>query len=127
MNWYLKVIRDNYANFVGRARRQEYWMFAFINLIIALILSMLDTVLFRGDTPILSGIYGLAILIPGIAVAVRRLHDTDRTGWWLLLALIPVVGTIILIIMMCIDSTPGPNRYGANPKHIGNTTPTLPT
>lgn len=120
MNWYLKVVRDNYANFKGRARRQEYWMFAFINLIIMLILNTIDRVAFSADMAILSSIYGLAILIPGIAVAVRRLHDTDRSGWWALLGLIPIVGTIILIVMMCFDSTPGTNRFGPNPKHIGN-------
>ena len=120
MNWYLKVVRDNYANFKGRARRQEYWMFAFINLIIMLILNTIDRVAFSADMAILSSIYGLAILIPGIAVAVRRLHDTDRSGWWALLGLIPIVGTIILSVMMCFDSTPGTNRFGPNPKHIGN-------
>ncbi len=120
MNWYLKVVRDNYANFKGRARRQEYWMFAFINLIIILILNTIDRVAFSADMAILSSIYGLAILIPGIAVAVRRLHDTDRSGWWALLGLIPIVGTIILIVMMCFDSTSGTNRFGPNPKHIGN-------
>lgn len=120
MNWYLKVVRDNYTNFTGRARRQEYWMFAFINLIIILILNTIDRVVFSADMAILSSVYLLAILIPGIAVAVRRLHDTDRSGWWALLGLIPIVGTIILIVMMCIDSTPGINRFGPNPKHIGN-------
>lgn len=120
MNWYLKVVRDNYANFKGRARRQEYWMFAFINLIIILILNTIDRVAFSADMAILSSVYGLAILIPGIAVAVRRLHDTDRSGWWALLGLIPIVGTIILIVMMCFDSTSGTNRFGPNPKHIGN-------
>lgn len=120
MNWYLKVVRDNYANFMGRARRQEYWMFAFINLIIILILNTIDRVAFSPDMPLLSSIYGLAILLPGIAVAARRLHDTDRSAWWLLLAFIPVIGAIILIVMMCFDSTSGENRFGPNPKRIGN-------
>lgn len=120
MNWYLKVVRDNYANFMGRARRQEYWMFAFVNLIIMLILNTIDRVVFSADIAILSSIYGLAILIPGIAVAVRRLHDTDRSGWWVLLGLIPIVGTLILIVIMCFDSTLGTNRFGPNPKHVGN-------
>ncbi len=120
MNWYLKVVRDNYANFMGRARRQEYWMFAFINLIIILILNTIDRVAFSPDMPLLSSIYGLAILLPGIAVAARRLHDTDRSAWWLLLAFIPVIGAIILIVMMCFDSTNGENRFGPNPKRIGN-------
>ena len=120
MNWYLKVVRDNYVNFMGRARRQEYWMFAFINLIIMLILNTIDRVVFSSDMPLLSSIYGLAILLPGIAVAARRLHDTDKSAWWLLLAFIPIIGVIVLIVMMCFNSTPGENRFGPNPKHIGN-------
>lgn len=82
MNWYLKVVRDNYANFNGRARRQEYWMFAFINLIIAVALTIVDIMLFDSGMRIISSLYALAIIIPSIAVAVRRLHDTSRSGWW---------------------------------------------
>lgn len=120
MNWYLKVVRDNYANFNGRARRQEYWMFAFINLIVIVSLIIIDIILFDSGMWIISSLYFLAIIIPGIAVAVRRLHDTSRSGWWVLLALIPIVGTLILLVFMCIDSTSGQNQYGPNPKHVGN-------
>lgn len=120
MNWYLKVVKGNYANFKGRARRQEYWMFAFINLMIAVLLSIVDTVVFSAGNFIFSSLYMLIVLIPGIAVAVRRLHDTSRSGWWMLLAVIPVIGVLALIIMMCVDSTPAPNQYGSNPKGIGN-------
>ena len=81
MNWYLKVVRDNYANFKGRARRQEYWMFAFINLIIILILNTIDRVAFSADMAILSSIYGLAILIPGIAVAGSAAFARYRSQW----------------------------------------------
>ena len=125
MNWYLKVVKDNYANFKGRARRHEYWMFAFINLMIAVLLSIIDAVVFGPGNFMLSSLYMLVVLIPGIAVAVRRLHDTGRSGWWMLLALIPVIGVVALIVMMCIDSTPAPNRYGASPKRIGNYTQPL--
>lgn len=120
MNWYLKVVKGNYANFRGRARRQEYWMFAFINLMFAVLLSMIDRLVFDAGNFILSSLYMLIVLIPGIAVAVRRLHDTSRSGWWMLLAFIPVIGVVALIMMMCVDSTPAPNRYGPNPKGIGN-------
>lgn len=120
MNWYLKVVKDNYANFKGRARRQEYWMFAFIHLMIAVLLSIIDTVMFGPSNFTLSSLYLLIVLIPGVTVAVRRLHDTSRSGWWVLLALIPVIGVLALIVMMCIDSTPAPNQYGTNPKGIGN-------
>lgn len=118
MEWYLKVVRDNYANFQGRARRQEYWMYALINLIIVIILSMFDTLLFSSGNNFISGIYSLAVLLPGIAVSVRRLHDTDRSGWWLLLTFIPIVGVIILLIFMCVEGDHANNRFGSNPKAL---------
>lgn len=118
MEWYLKVVRDNYANFQGRARRQEYWMYALINLIIVIILSMFDTLLFSSGNNFISGIYSLAVLLPGIAVSVRRLHDTDRSGWWLLLTFIPIVGVIILLIFMCVEGDHVNNRFGSNPKAL---------
>lgn len=119
MNWYLKVVKDNYANFKGRARRQEYWMFAFVHLMIAVVLSMVDIMIFGPSNLMLTSLYMLLVLLPGIAVAVRRLHDTGRSGWWILLALIPVAGIIALIAIMCIEGTPAPNRYGVNPKGHG--------
>jgi uncharacterized membrane protein YhaH (DUF805 family) len=116
MEWYLKVVRDNYANFQGRARRQEYWMYALINLMIVLVLGIFDTLLFSSGNNFISGIYSLAVLVPGIAVSVRRLHDTDRSGWWLLLVLIPIIGIIILLVLMCIEGNSASNRFGTNPK-----------
>jgi len=118
MNWYLKVVRDNYANFSGRARRQEYWMFFLINVLITIGLSVVDGILGFGvgTFGLLSMLYGLAVLIPGLAVGVRRLHDTGRSGWWILIALIPLLGAIVLIIFLVMDSEPGSNQYGPNPK-----------
>jgi len=112
MNWYLHVLK-NYANFNGRARRQEYWMFFLINFIITVVLSFFEmkTGLFG-----ISMVYGLAVLVPSLAVAVRRLHDTDRSGWWLLVGLIPILGVIVLLIFFIMDGTPGNNRFGASPK-----------
>lgn len=118
MEWYLKVVRDNYANFQGRARRQEYWMYALINLIIVVILSIIDTLIFNSGNNFISGIYSLAVLIPGIAVSVRRLHDTDRSGWWLLLSLIPIVGIIVLLVFMASEGDRANNRFGTNPKAL---------
>ncbi|MBV9455622.1 MAG: DUF805 domain-containing protein [Rubrobacter sp.] len=119
MSWYLEVLK-NYAVFSGRARRKEYWMFLLINLVIVLVLNFIDyltgTFSPRAGVGLLGGLYSLAVLIPSIAVAVRRLHDTGRTGWWILIGLIPVIGSIIFLIFMVLDSEPGTNEYGPNPK-----------
>lgn len=114
MNWYLSVIK-NYTGFSGRARRKEYWMFVLINMIICAVLNVIQSVIGMG-TPYISIIYSLGVLLPSIAVAIRRLHDTDRSGWWLLLSLIPVIGTIVIIVFLCQNGTAGNNRFGANPK-----------
>ena len=116
MEWYLEVLRK-YAVFSGRARRKEYWMFVLINMLIALALGVLDGIL--GGGGLLGGLYSLAILIPSLAVAVRRLHDTGRSGWWILICLIPLLGAIVLLIFMVIDSDPGANEFGRNPKAVG--------
>jgi len=120
MNWYLQALKQ-YAVFKGRARRKEYWFFALFNLIVSIVLTVdymtgsLDPELGVG---LLSGIYSLAILIPSLAVTVRRLHDTDRTGWWVLIAFIPFIGAIVLLVFMLLDSKPGDNQYGPNPKGV---------
>jgi len=119
MNWYLEVFK-NYAVFGGRARRKEYWYFALFNFLVFFLLTFIDSVIgsFNSEVGIglLGGIYSLAVLIPAIAVSVRRLHDTNRSGWWLLIELIPVIGTIVLLIFMVQDSQPSENQYGLNPK-----------
>ena len=121
MNWYLEVLRK-YAVFTGRARRKEYWYYFLINFLIITVLLIIDNMLgtleHEAGMGLLSGIYALAVLIPGIAVAVRRLHDTDRVGWWVLIALIPIVGPIILIFFLIQDSAAGDNRFGPNPKGL---------
>lgn len=119
MNWYLKVLKQ-YADFSGRARRKEYWMFVLFNMIFAIVAAILDNVLGiamegTGYGP-LYGIYALAVLIPGLAVAVRRLHDVGKSGWMILIALIPLVGAIWLLVLLVTDSNPGKNQYGQNPK-----------
>jgi uncharacterized membrane protein YhaH (DUF805 family) len=112
MQWYLKVIK-NYVGFQGRARRKEYWMFVLISFIISAVLSIVESI--ADLSTFLSGLYSLAVLLPSLAVGVRRLHDTGRSGWWLLISLIPLIGTIILIVFMCQDSEED-NTYGQNPK-----------
>jgi uncharacterized membrane protein YhaH (DUF805 family) len=119
MNWYLEVLKK-YAVFSGRARRTEYWMFILFNIIITVVLALIDyltgTFSPRAGVGLLGGLYALAVLIPSLAVTFRRLHDTDRTGWWILIGLIPVIGGIVLLIFMLLDSQSGANRYGPNPK-----------
>ncbi|MCW8329734.1 DUF805 domain-containing protein [Photobacterium sp. SDRW27] len=122
MNWYIHVLK-NYAVFKGRARRQEYWYFFLFNVIISIALAFIDSAMGNPGAGegagILGTIYSLAILIPSIAVGVRRLHDTDRSGWWMLLGIIPLIGALVLIYFFVLDSAPGSNEYGPNPKEGG--------
>ena len=111
MNWYLKVLKQ-YVDFSGRAQRMEFWMFQLINLIVALLLSVIDSL----GTGFLGTLYALAVLLPNLAVCVRRLHDTGRSGWWLLIGLVPLIGIIVLIVFWVQDSQPETNTWGANPK-----------
>ena len=113
INCYVDFFR-NYTNFSGRSRRKAYWYVMLVNFIIGLIFGVLTNIL--GFFSILSGIYSLATLVPGIALALRRLHDIGKSGWWILIGLIPLVGEILLIIWFCQDSQPGSNQYGPNPK-----------
>jgi len=118
MNWYLDAWK-NYVNFQGRARRKAYWMFALFNVIAIVVLGLIEGTLGlsgQNGYGILTGIYSLAIILPGLAVAIRRLHDTGRSGWWILIGLVPLVGPIVLLVFFVQDSQPGSNQYGPNPK-----------
>lgn len=114
MNWYIKCLKQ-YVDFSGRASRTEFWMFALFNFLISLVLAIIDVVVGLG---FLQPIYALAVLLPALAVSVRRLHDTGRAGWWLLLFLLPLIGPIILIVFWVQDSNPGDNAFGPNPKAV---------
>lgn len=139
MNDYLNAIRNNYANFTGRARRREYWMFTLVNTIISFLLYLLVAVfaipslLASQDsgnitpTPlILLGIYMiyiLAILVPGLAISVRRLHDAGYSGWMFLVTFVPIIGSIGLLVLMVQDSKPGDNKWGPNPEGLSEVRP----
>ena len=112
MDWYIGVLK-NYVGFGGRARRQEYWMFTLISVVISIVLAIIDLVI---GTSIPGYIYSLAVLLPTLAVTFRRLHDTGRSAWWILLGVIPLIGTIIVIVFLASDSQPGENKFGASPK-----------
>lgn len=132
MEWMILPLK-RYADFSGRSRRKEYWMFALLNVIIVIGLFVIGgmlggiepdssgeasggSIVFLG----LFGIYGLAILVPSLAVQVRRFHDQDKSGWFVLLSLIPYVGSLIVFVFMCLDGTKGENRFGADPKMNDN-------
>ena len=110
MEWYLKVMKENYANFSGRARRKEYWMFTLIQMVVLIGVMILDTVF--GTSPVVYIIAVLAHIIPGIAVSVRRLHDVGKSGWMVLISLIPFVGAIVLIVFLCMAGEQSDNDYG---------------
>lgn len=129
MEWYLKVMRDNYANFKGRARRKEYWMYTliFTVLLIALMTIMFSVLSFSDETGIESGpgvyltvilviVFLFAHFIPSIALTVRRLHDTGKSGWWYLIVFVPYLGNFVIFIFTLIDGDRGDNKYGSNPK-----------
>lgn len=141
MNEYLNVIRNNYANVSGRARRREYWMFTLINAVILILLQVpvQGAVIamaaqdnadggaggFAGLTlvfAVLLLVYALAVLVPSVAVTVRRLHDTGKSGWWYLLNLIPF-GSLVILVFTVMDSEPGTNKWGPSPKAQEGVTP----
>jgi uncharacterized membrane protein YhaH (DUF805 family) len=120
MEWATLPLK-RYAEFTGRSRRKEYWMFVLLSIGIYFIASILDGI--AGLNRMIGGTYGpitalvaLGLLVPTLAVSIRRLHDSDRSGWWLLLGLVPIVGEIIVLVLMVLEGTRGANRFGADPK-----------
>lgn len=122
-----------YADFQGRARRKEYWLFYLFVVIVQIVLMIIAGAgggMSEEASPgplgmlalALLGLFGLGVIIPGLAVTFRRLHDTNRSAWWLLIALIPAIGPIVLFVFTVLDGTPGPNRFGPNPKQGAETT-----
>ncbi|HBK56024.1 MAG TPA: DUF805 domain-containing protein [Xanthomonadales bacterium] len=122
MEWFMQALRK-YAVFSGRARRKEYWFFMLFSVLISIALMVLDTSIgLATDGGIYLGFYllfSLAILLPSLAVAVRRLHDGDRTGWWVLIGFVPLIGALVLLVFMVQDGTRGDNQYGPDPKAAG--------
>jgi len=120
MKWYLNCLK-NYANFNGRARRMEYWMFVLFNvlfMIAAMVLdNLLKTTINGGTYGVIYLIYALAVFLPSLAVIVRRLHDIDKPGTWIFIVLIPFIGSIWLLVLECTEGTRGENRFGADPKY----------
>ena len=118
MEWMILPLK-RYAQFSGRSRRMEYWMFWLFSILVGAATSIIDMAIFGydiGNNGPVNGVANLALLIPSIAVGVRRLHDTGRSGWWLLLIFLIIIGWIILLIWFCTDGTTGANKYGEDPK-----------
>lgn len=111
----VQSVFSQYATFSGRARRSEYWFFSLFNLIVAAVLFAIGYVI---ETSILSNLYSLAVFIPGLAVAVRRLHDVGKSGWWMFIVFVPIIGGLWLLYLEVQDSVAGENEYGPNPKGI---------
>jgi uncharacterized membrane protein YhaH (DUF805 family) len=110
----VRSVLTKYATFSGRARRSEYWFFALAYLIASVVANIIDQMI---GTQLFVYILALALLLPSLAVGVRRLHDTGRSGWWILIGLVPIVGFIVLIVFYVQDSQPMTNAYGPSPKH----------
>ncbi|MDI9256266.1 DUF805 domain-containing protein [Flavobacterium sedimenticola] len=123
IKWYKKVVFENYANFNGRARRSEYWYFVLMNLIVLIVATVLDGALGLNFSPLpygyLYAAVALATFIPGLAVAVRRLHDVGKSGWFYFIVLIPLVGAIWLLVLFFTEGQQGENQYGPDPKAEG--------
>jgi len=118
VRWYLEVLKK-YAVFGGRAGRTEYWMFVLFNMIFTYALMCIDVVVVvasRGGVPFLTFLYMFAIFIPSLAVTVRRFHDTGKSGWWSFISIIPLLGTIVLMVLLAQPGQPGANKYGPDPK-----------
>jgi uncharacterized membrane protein YhaH (DUF805 family) len=113
----IRTCLNKYVDFSGRARRSEYWYFFLFNILVSIVASIIDAIIGTrsGNFGLIEGIAGLALLLPGLAVGARRLHDTTKSGWWLLIGLIPIIGAIVLIVFFVQDSHPD-NQYGPSPK-----------
>ncbi|SEF94697.1 DUF805 domain-containing protein [Vibrio hangzhouensis] len=116
LNNYIDVLKNNYANFKGRATRTQYWSYVLVSFVVALVCHILDRVISGGNEQfgLFGTLYSLAVLVPSLAIGCRRLHDTGRSGWWLFLYLIPLIGAIVLIIFFIISSDQD-NEYGPAP------------
>jgi len=126
--YFLEPITRHYLDFNGRASRSQYWYFVLYYFLISLVLAFIDTLVINpmlGATPeqmarggILQMIFGLALFLPSLSIGVRRLHDIGKSGWWLLLSFIPIIGVLVLLFWFIQDSQPGSNEYGPNPKGV---------
>ncbi len=116
MNYYIQAFK-RFSDFSGRSRRSEYWYYVLFNILVSIVAVVIDVFI---EMPIFTLLYLLVSIIPSIAVLVRRLHDTGKSGWYYFMGMIPIAGPIILLVYLTTDSQPGNNQWGQNPKEIGN-------
>ena len=111
IDWFKKCLR-NYVNFSGRARRKEYWYFFLVQMVVIIAAMLIDAIIFSSDTGLFYIVAVLGLFLPGLAVTIRRLHDTNRSGWWFLISLVPLIGSIILLVFLVSDTKPETNQWG---------------
>ncbi len=111
MDWFKKGLR-NYANFSGRARRKEYWYFVLVQMGLVIIAMILDAIIFNSEIGLFYIVVALGLFLPGLAVTIRRLHDTSRSGWWFLISILPLIGSIILLVFLASDTKLETNQWG---------------
>lgn len=111
MDWFKKGLR-NYANFSGRARRKEYWYFVLVQMGLVIIAMILDAIIFNSEIGLIYIVVALGLFLPGLAVTIRRLHDTSRSGWWFLISILPLIGSIILLVFLASDTKFETNQWG---------------
>ncbi len=111
MDWFKKGLR-NYANFSGRARRKEYWYFVLVQMGLVIIAMILDAIIFNSEIGLFYIVVALGLFLPGLAVTIRRLHDTSRSGWWFLISILPLIGSIILLVFLASDTKFETNQWG---------------
>jgi uncharacterized membrane protein YhaH (DUF805 family) len=118
IQYFMDGVTKHYFDFNGRSRRSAFWYYILVYVVIYVVLAIIQSVIHM-TTPILTGLFGLALLLPTLGIEVRRLHDTNCSGWWILIGLVPIVGIILLIVWFCAAGTSGPNEYGPDPKAGG--------
>ena len=111
LDWFKKALR-NYTNFSGRARRKEYWYFVLVQMGLIIVAMILDAIIFNSETGLFYIVVALGLFLPGLAVTIRRLHDTSRSGWWFLLSILPLIGSIILLVFLASDTKLETNQWG---------------
>lgn len=113
INWFQTVVTKHYVDFQGRARRAEYWWYILVYIVIDIVLSIIQSMV---HTTLITALFGLALLLPSLGVSFRRMHDIDKSAWWLLIGLIPLIGAIVLIYWFAQPGTAGSNQFGPDPK-----------
>lgn len=111
LDWFKKALR-NYTNFSGRARRKEYWYFVLVQMGLIIVAMILDDIIFNSETGLFYIVVALGLFLPGLAVTIRRLHDTSRSGWWFLLSILPLIGSIVLLVFLASDTKLETNQWG---------------